>query len=444
LARSYKLRGDATKAGDFESKRQEELRLERQTTEELIKQEEVLSRTAKTEGERQEHLRSYQDLQRGIAGIQADQSENLYDDELRFAHLQEILERQKGVVSDISESLSGLGLSQRLEEIISLPQKIAASQGIINSLNPSSPYYSMDVEDLSRPLRMLEARQAYLNSDAGRYHTSQLQANAMATHYNATDINAHGLGLSAGERELDKQKWIAAEINTLAEKRNKDQFDLIRGAQLYAALKESELRLQDRILKNEQERKQVMIESQREFQKTLITAGPGDILRKMAVAQLGAKGFNAGSFFAMSGEARADAFQMMGGDHMAQLNAEAQAIGGRKLTARGLASIGQSLDGRASEYGSALVKAMADGASKVHIEMTGAVRAAESIKQIMLQTAAEIGRQGARSQGASSAELPPQAQGMVAARGAGGGAHTYQPGENGGTLPFALSQTVGF
>lgn len=61
----------------------------------------------------------------------------------------------------------------------------------------------------------------------------------------------------------------------------------------------------------ERDETNLIIQKNREYQKGLLTAGPGELLRKLAVAQLSSGGkTSAGQFFAMSSEARGDFLSM--------------------------------------------------------------------------------------------------------------------------------------
>src|SRR5205823_12563057 len=127
---------------------------------------------------------------------------------------------------------------------------------------------------------------------------------------------------------------LAGELARIGDMSKANNNDLVRASVLVNQLKTAELSLSKRLLENESERKQTMLETRREFERTLIGAGPGEILRKLATSRLsGPNGsrLTAGSFFALSSEARQDAYSLLGGERMAHLNTERRALGSDRL-----------------------------------------------------------------------------------------------------------------
>lgn len=415
-AQAYRLmalRGNPSEAADYEKKRQHELELEKQELVVLRNQEASLAKRAATASERQEHLENWKQLQEQIKNIGKEESETIDGTNLKFAHLADTMERVKGISADITRAFGEMGLSPRVAEMTDLAQRIQVMEGMKASMEGSGEFSTLDIAEFARGLRTAKARQKYLGSPEGEFYNAWNVRTGIAAHMAGGEIEAHGVGLSEGERLLDRQRWIQAELDRLNKSRAASTYDLIRGNKLTEASLATQLSIQERILKNEQERRQVLMEAQREFQKSLITAGPGDILRKLATSTLmGRGGFNAGNFFALSSEARADAYMMMGGSRMAELNAEARALRGvRRMTPEAMGNTAVALDAQSAKYSEVIRGALADGAAKVQSSMATAAEHSATIALNFSRIAAEfayIRNSSGRAPVTANAPMPAQ------------------------------------
>jgi hypothetical protein len=120
-------------------------------------------------------------------------------------------------------------------------------------------------------------------------------------------------GTTAGERMKNKQsgleRLIAEKVGVLdsSESSEVDRQTAVLGlVQHRADLYDLLLEKQQRRMELEKDEKQLIQESVKEFQRGLITAGPGELLRKLTAQQLGAKGVSSGRFFSLSPDMRRD------------------------------------------------------------------------------------------------------------------------------------------
>src|ERR1035441_1264048 len=209
------------------------------------------------------------------------------------------------------------------------------------------------------------------------------------------EVEGQGVGYTEGEKLLDKRNWLAKQQQGFGATKDMDADKSIRAGIIMNSLRETEFNIQRRILNIDKERRQIMIETQREFQKSLITAGPGDILRKLATASLMKGGkVGAGQFFSMSGEMRGDAYNLMGGEGAAKLNWEEKSLRGQKLSVEGARSVTQAGEDYSHELGVRLKDIFHNGvltaAAEAASHMSAAAVSAGAIETAMANAAKAI------------------------------------------------------
>lgn len=303
-------------------------------------------------------------------------NDELTDGETKMNRLNRLMIEHKGLMADIAGSVKGIGLSNYFDETVGLKGQIGAAQRQHDALK--GPENMDAATKLHGEILAMQARLGYLQSPGAlSYAKSESDRGIAGSYYNA-EIGSKGVGLSEGEKMLDKQKWLRSEISKMASPEKANDNDRLRNIQLIAANTATELQISERILKVKQDIKQVQIESNREFQKSLITAGPGDILRKLALNQLNRGGRqSAGSFFAMSGDMRSDAYNLIGGDAMARLRAEDAALRGHGGSVTGMQGAAWKGAQSAAKYGEAYAGSVA--AAAIQANMDGAAKAASTI-----------------------------------------------------------------
>jgi len=196
--------------------------------------------------------------------------------------------------------------------------------------------YGMEYSALSRPEVQGAARLADRRSIAARF----------------SELTVAGVGYNEAERLLSRQKAIAEQLLAISQKRTLTDNDRVRQYMLELEGLKGEQAIQERLLQLKNEERQIALDSQKEFQLSLLTSSPSDLLRKMAVSSM-SNGMNAGSFFGLSPAARADMEMLTGGQAMRQNRREQNA----------LAPFGMDLETfqRFSENKGGILAAMTDG-----------------------------------------------------------------------------------
>jgi TP901 family phage tail tape measure protein len=270
--------------------------------------------------------------------------------------MSEAAARFKGLMQDSAGVIKSFGGSGRGSEIAMLENQIAITQEMLKGEKDE------DInEKLSSELRDMEAQLSYLRSGASQFFADSQTRSGIAGQMAKFETDAMGVGGNEGERLLDRRNKLQAQYNALASKTKLTLDEGIRAEVIAQQLKETHLTIAKRLLEVDQQREQVQADMNKEFKRSLIGAGPGDLLRKMATAHLADKGgMNAGAFFAMSPDAQRDAYQLRGGDRMADLNAEAKALGGSKKSVTELQDIALNIDKFSLKIAEAMSKGFND------------------------------------------------------------------------------------
>lgn len=185
--------------------------------------------------------------------------------------------------------------------------------------------------------RFEEGAQLKALSNPALFGLAQLQdRRTIAARQAGAEADSFGIGESEGERALNRQRQLLMELYRLSQMKDRTDNDNVRQLVFRLELIKTEAQIQERIVRLAGEEKQIRLEGQREFQKSLLFAGPSDLLRKMAVNQLVGRGkMDAGLFFSLDPEARRDADTLEGGDAMRKNKFEASLLAGLKMDVNG-------------------------------------------------------------------------------------------------------------
>jgi TP901 family phage tail tape measure protein len=331
----------------------EHLRLRQSAIEKINAKAEDIKKNEKDDANRQSRLNELYDKRNGLLEETVDES---IDWEQHQERIVPFIERAKALLSDIKELTGSLGLTKAASEILTLQQQIGALKEMVHTPGVDDSVKVKFNEERSE----MEAKLAYLQSMQGKLYSKSAERRDIVSAMSQTQIKTSGVGVTEGERLLSQRDWIEAQLGRYeGAGSSMGEDDYVRALALQNALKNTELEISKRLLENDQERKQLLLETNKEFQKTLATAGPGDILRKIATKALMGKdgGMNAGAFFAMSPEARGDIMQMMGGSRMAELNAERRALQGNALGVGGLKRAWEQAGDRSTELAQGYTRA---------------------------------------------------------------------------------------
>lgn len=127
--------------------------------------------------------------------------------------------------------------------------------------------------------------------------------------FGSMETSAFDYGASPTERLLNRRGAQRDAIESSLRALNDRPNDALEAGRLFAAVNgaiETEIRLLERSQSIHAEINQLVVDRNREFQKSLLGAGPSELLRKMAAFQLNKKGVSNGQFMALSPEMRGD------------------------------------------------------------------------------------------------------------------------------------------
>ena len=149
----------------------------------------------------------------------------------------------------------------------------------------------------------------------------------------AGEASSYAVGYTDSEKLLRQQAEVAKQldgINAKVAAGSASQNDLVRGWELQNQLATNHEKIQARIVELKGQEKQITIDSVREFQKSLLMSGPGELLKRLYV---GGKGnMNTGQFMSLDPESRSMYYQLHGGEAGAKNREEQALMGGQGLT----------------------------------------------------------------------------------------------------------------
>jgi TP901 family phage tail tape measure protein len=191
-------------------------------------------------------------------------------------------------------------------------------------------------------------------ASAGRQDRMGIYGNISHAEYGSLAI-----GLTPGEQmehqfneaDLRRRNYIRADVQTSGG----DQAARMAAMTMGVEMEQTRLNAVEKIYETEKEIANVKMAERRDYQRSLLTSGPGELLRKLAVNQLtqgGTRDLTGGQFFAMSVQAREDYLRMPGHTMQdRQLQNSLRALrnvtsdsGSTNPTTRGLARMHQAAD----------------------------------------------------------------------------------------------------
>jgi TP901 family phage tail tape measure protein len=150
------------------------------------------------------------------------------------------------------------------------------------------------------------------------------------------EAGTSAVGYTEAEKLLRQREALESSLAQIEQRyRNGSatQNDITRAWELQNQLASNHEKIQQRIVELKGQEKQIVIDSVREFQKSLLMSGPGELLKRLYVG--GQTGMNAGRFMSMDPESRQMYYQLHGGEAGAK-NREEQWLTAREgLTVEG-------------------------------------------------------------------------------------------------------------
>jgi hypothetical protein len=187
-------------------------------------------------------------------------------------------------------------------------------------------------QQLQEELERKRAEQAALSSPQMRAMTQTLDDRAILMRRAGLEADVAGVGHTEAEKLLRERSALQAALQRI---RGSDTAgsagtgDLVRAKEYEIRLWQTQEQIQTRILELRRQERQIAIDAQREFQRNLLLAGPGQQLQMLFAGQqmhrLRQGRLGSGEFNALSPELKRIIYEGMGGQAGA-LNREEQAL----------------------------------------------------------------------------------------------------------------------
>lgn len=349
-------------------------------SERLKTEKEIAAINAKPEGSKTaEDEAALNMLLKKRSGIIDDIVEDTQNWEEHASRITPILVQHNRYLEDISSTIQGMGFSPLTGEAEVLRQKISQVKAMLDTDGLSDQVR----QELTGDLRNLNASYGYTQSAPAAVHAAYRRNAGIAEKIAGMEVESQGVGRNEGEKLLEKRNWLMQKVLTAESQSKMNGNDLERSRVFATSLLQTQFGIQQRILEVERERKQVMIDSNKEFQRSLIGSSPSELLRKLATSRMSSGGkMSAGQFFSMSGDMQRDAYGLMGGSRMADLNDEHRTLAGASKTTA-------QIQGMAAQIESTVDKWSAASNSSVQ-SLANAGMAAEQFAVAMMRATAMI------------------------------------------------------
>ena len=249
----------------------------------------------------------------------------------------EAVERRQAYVnvlreqSDLMDAINQLGSQQTMDtwgskldaQLQSAGANIKQLQSDYDRLNslgkdPTNPDAGEAAQAAAATLERLKdarAQQDSLSSPALRAAVEMYDNRNIVARRAGLETAAAGYGYTETEKLLNQKKFLTEEIGKTRNNPNAGEDDLVRAKKLQIELGNVQQSLDERrvILLGQQH--QILVDSNREFQKSLLFAGPGELLKKLFVGSVASRRTpSAGEFMSWDESARQTYYQMRGGD----------------------------------------------------------------------------------------------------------------------------------
>lgn len=210
-----------------------------------------------------------------------------------------------------------------LQHALSLMQQIEKEQLAILDLEKKIGAETETTSNMRESKAIDEAREKVRDSQAAldarasevRRLAELSDRRAVANRLNGAGIDALGIGDGEGSQFVNQRDALRRRLrdregalSVAEETQAPGTFDnlAVEAYQMRARLTEMAVRGEERLIELQRDGANILIQQRREYERMLLLQGPGDLLRKLAVNQIGRRGMNSGSFFALSTEARQD------------------------------------------------------------------------------------------------------------------------------------------
>ncbi|MFP5250240.1 MAG: hypothetical protein ACLGP3_10485, partial [Acidobacteriota bacterium] len=138
---------------------------------------------------------------------------------------------------------------------------------------------------------------------------------AIAGRRAAAEGESYGVGYTEAEKLLRQQQSLGGELTGIARRRDAGSAtdnDIVRGMQLQVQLAQNHEKIQMRIVELKGQEKQLILDAVREYQKSLLLSGPGELLKRLYAGTRGS--LTTGQFMALDPETRRMVYDLHGGE----------------------------------------------------------------------------------------------------------------------------------
>jgi TP901 family phage tail tape measure protein len=236
------------------------------------------------------------------------------------------LEREREILSEIGEFYQNLPKSGRIDELSIEVSQLTAQRDLYQEIYDISEKRLAEGRDLTGDamlrtqgvrdeafiaLRDAKAKLAGKDTPEARQIAQLIDQRRVAKSIFDSQADSFAVGDGFGEQTANKQRSLLTGVaaSEIAAQHTKGlaQFNLMNQA-LEFRVKLTDLMLEGekKLIELGKEEQNILIQKNREYQRGLLTSGPGELLRKLAVNQLSRGGLNTGGFFALSTEGRQD------------------------------------------------------------------------------------------------------------------------------------------
>lgn len=243
------------------------------------------------------------------------------------------VEMVTGAMSQLSKARSlDTVESQRLNEITALRAELALLKTDEERLRAEHRTEATNQanELLNREIIPRTSRLRGLESDRYTSVARWMDDENIARRRASLEGEGFGVGITETERLMTQRRGLENRVSGLQSAAERRELTHNEGAQLIESqnqLYHVQTRLIERLVSLDQQRRQIQMESAREFNKSLLFAGPGELLTRLFVARTAQRGpTSLNEFMAMTPEARRMLYEYRGGEAGARVREE-QSLG---------------------------------------------------------------------------------------------------------------------
>ena len=226
------------------------------------------------------------------------------------------------------QDLMSVRMSNRIGLLRGEDERIGSSLGGLQASGVPGPESMAEINRLDE--RRREVRGELSAAGAAAPLAEMFDRRQLAFTRAGQEAQGYGVGTWEAEKLTNRRNELTNQLRRAPGPGGGSENEQVRALQMEIDLWRTKEQIQERIIALRAEEKQIALDANREFSRSLITAGPGELLRKLAVLKLGGpegKSLTAGGFFAMDAGSRGIYDQLRGGEAGARNRAERRLLG---------------------------------------------------------------------------------------------------------------------